>query len=56
MEQLEATAVEEQSAAVGAVVIVNVQAGGAWLGAETALVAQAGEHRLEGVKVVVHLL
>lgn len=56
VEHLEAAAVEEQSAAVWAVVIVDVQAGGAGFAAEAALIAQAGEHRLERVKVMLHLL
>ena len=55
-QHLEAVAPEEESAAVGPVVVHHVQARRPGLGAKAALVAQAGEHGLEGVVVVVHLL
>lgn len=42
LKQLETLAVKEQSASIWTIVVVNIQAGGARLGTEAALIAQAG--------------
>lgn len=56
IQQLEALLVIEERTAVGAVIAFHGQAGWPGFGAEAAAVAQAAQHRLEGVVVVVHLL
>ena len=56
LEELEARLVEEERAAVGAVVALDIQTRGPGLGEEVAAVAQAAQHGQEGVVVVVHLL
>lgn len=53
---MEARAVKEEGAAVGAVVALHVQAGRPGFGAEVAAVTQTRQNWLEGVIVVVNLL
>lgn len=56
VQQLEACLVVEERAAIGAVVALHSQAGWPGLGAEAAAVAQAAQHRLQSVVVMIHLL
>ena len=56
VEKLKPRLVEEQRAAVGAVVALDVQARGPGLGAEVTSVAQACQNGLEGVVIVVDFL